>query len=129
METSDSNDKSEESASKSPANENKSSIVESSYFNIDTESPFVTSLKVMCRDGHIVYIPYSLQPIIEFIPSKGIYIKTMQKEVFISGRNLVQLIDFLGSQRVTWIKESASSTDTGEEGVFIQSIEIQDANL
>ena len=124
VETSDSNARSEGSTSPSLANENKNVVVESKYFKVDTASPYITSLKVICRDGHTVFIPYPLQPIIEYIPKEGIYIRTIQKTVLITGRNLPLMLDHLGSQRVTWIKESASGTDSGIEEIFIQTIDI-----
>jgi len=126
VETSDSNDKSPDSTSKSPANENKSSTIESKYFMVDTDSPIVTSLKVMCRDGRVLYMPYSHQPLIEYVPEDGIYIKTLQKVILIVGRNLSELIDMLGMQKVKWIKESATGKDDGSEGLFVEKIEVTD---
>lgn len=122
VETSDSNDKNKNS----PANENKTSVIQSKYFKVDIDSPFVTSLKLMCRDGHVIFMPYSLQPIIEYLPAKGIYIKTLQREILITGRNLTELLDHLGMQKVKWIKESANDKDSGEEGLFIQNIIFED---
>ncbi|WP_108116761.1 hypothetical protein [Kordia periserrulae] len=82
-------------------------------------------MKLIKKDGHVLFLPYSLQPVIEYIPSKGIYIKTMQQTIFITGRNLPLLLDYLGMQKVTWIKESANDAYGDDQDIFIKAIEIE----
>ncbi|PTX58576.1 hypothetical protein C8N46_11367 [Kordia periserrulae] len=121
VEASGSNDKN----NNPPANENRSSVTESKYFKVDLTSAFIPSLKLIKKDGHVLFLPYSLQPVIEYIPSKGIYIKTMQQTIFITGRNLPLLLDYLGMQKVTWIKESANDAYGDDQDIFIKAIEIE----
>lgn len=99
---------------------------ENPFFAIDTHSPFLTSLKIIQRDSSFLYLPYSTQPLVEFHPDNGITIRTLQKEINISGRGLTILADQIGMQRVMWIRESDSGIDSGEESLFIGKIEIID---
>lgn len=116
--TSDSNDE-----EKAPANENKQSTP-SKYYKVDLDSPYVQSLKLILRDGEVFYMPYSLQPIIRYYPDKGIIIKLMDEHLLIEGRNLTDLLDLLGNQKIKWIKESATGKDDSSDEPFVKNIVI-----
>lgn len=118
VETSDSSDNT------SPANENNPNATPNKYYRVDLESPYVQSLKVILRDGEVFYMPYSLQPIIRFFPEKGIIIKMMDDQILIEGRNLIELLDMLGNQKVKWIRESSTGKSDGSDEPFIKNITI-----
>lgn len=115
--TTDSNDD-----EKAHANENKK--LQSKYYRVDLDSPYVQSLKVILRDGEVFYMPYSLQPIIRYFPDKGIIIKMMDEQILIEGRNLSELLDMLGNQKVKWIKESSTGKSDSSDEPFIKNITI-----
>lgn len=121
--TSDSNDSPE--AENTPAPANDSTSAKSKYFGVDTNSPYLASVKYICRTGRVMYLPYSLQPVVEYIPEEGIHIKTMQKEVHITGTGLRELADWLGAQKVIWVKESISGVNDESEVIFVKSISIK----
>ncbi len=108
---------------KSAANQNKEPH-ENKFYGVDLESAYVTSLKLVFRSAEVFYMPYALQPIIHYKPDSGISIKLLDQQIEIKGRNLDQLLDMLGNQRVTWIKESPTGKDDGTEGVFVKGITI-----
>lgn len=80
----------------------------------------------MHPDGHVVYVPYSLQPIVEYIPSDGVYVRPLQKEVLVTDRGLLSLAKWLGAHRVKWVKESTTGIDDGKEELFLMDIEVRD---
>lgn len=118
----DSNVEADTPSSVSGSNDN--ALPKSQYYAAEPRHEYIASLKIIRRDGHILYLPYSHQPIIEYIPDEGIYIKTMQQEVRITGRGLAGLADWLGAQRVTWIKQSSTGIDDENKDMFVEDIEI-----
>lgn len=98
----------------------------SKYYEIDTQSDYIRSIRFICRDGRILYIPYALQPIIAYNPEKGIMIQTMQKDILLVGERLKILADWLGAQKVTWVKESPTGKEVEMDDIFLSQIIISD---
>ena len=73
-------------------------------------------------------MPYSLQPIIRFFPEKGIIIRMMDDQILIEGRNLIELLDMLGNQKVKWIRESSTGKSDGSDEPFIKNITITETS-
>ena len=121
--TSASNDKSPPLTSSDQSSENQSSSVESECYAIDTQSNFIKSILFKKRQGVILYMPYSWQPSIEYNPNDGLYIKSLQKTIHITGRGLEPLVHAFGAQSVKWVKESATGVDDKENETFIIDIE------
>lgn len=96
-------------------------------FGVDVHSGYIPSIKFEKRNGHIVYMPYSHQPLIDFIPGDGIYLKTLQYVIHITGRKLEELVDALGTQRVKWVKENTTGIDDGSDEIFVMDIEFMEA--
>ena len=105
---------------------NDNQPVQSRFFTVDTHSPVVPSLKIILRDGRLFFLPYSHQPVIEYTPDEGLFLRTYQHTIHIRGRGLATLAEWLGTFRVTWIKENPSSTDDGKEGVYISDVIISE---
>lgn len=103
-----------------------SSRPNSEYFGVFEPNTYANSLKLIKRDGQIVFMPYSQQPIIIYEPSSGISIKSISLEITVTGRGLAPLAEWLGANRVKWIKECLSGIDNQKEDLFVMDIEFED---
>lgn len=77
------------------------------------------------RSGRSVGVPYAVLPVTELEGNSVLKILAHDISIMIAGRNLEELRNYFHEELVTWIKESPSGTDTGEEGTFISNITIQ----
>ncbi len=107
---------------------NQNAAPKSEFFGVDLNSHFVPSIKFQKRDGKLLFLPYSSQPIIEFNPDTGILVRSFQKIISIKGRGLVKLAEWLGSQKVVWVAESTTGTDDESEDIFISAISVEDVS-
>ena len=106
--------------------DNDNAPVQSRFFAVDPHSHVVPSLKCILRNGRLFFLPYSHQPVIEHIPDEGLFLRTYQHTIHIRGRGLATLAEWLGTFRVSWIKENPSSMDDGTEGVHVSDIIISE---
>ena len=109
-----------------PSTSSFKSQPKSEFFEVFEPNAFANTLKLVKRDGHTVYFPYSQQPIIEFSPEKGISIRSMYMDINITGRGLAPLADWLGASRVKWIKECPAGIDDNKEKIFVMDIEFNE---
>ena len=103
-----------------------SSRPQSEYFEAFEPNAHANSLKLIKRDGRIVFMPYSQQPIIIYDPSSGISIKSISLHITITGRGLTPLAEWLSAMRVKWIKECATGIDDQKEELFVMDIEYEE---
>ncbi len=94
------------------------------HFGLERGNRFVRRFRLFFRNGCSTSIPYAHLPVIIYDPDKDLKIRTGDMEVTIKGRGLDRLSDHLNEEKVLWIKESASQTDTGEGGVFVSGITV-----
>ena len=78
------------------------------------------------RDGRRSALPYSYLTRADFDPEKGIEIYVSNVVVLVKGRDLENIYHYLLQNRLTWVKEDASGSDIGEDGVFVESLETRD---
>lgn len=92
---------------------------------IERGNRFVRRFKLLFKDGGTISVPYAFLPVIIHEPGKGLRIRTGEVEITIKGRGLNVLADHLNEEKVLWIKESGSGTDTGGEEVFVSDIDVE----
>ncbi len=79
------------------------------------------------RSGRRLGFPYSYLTKLDFEPSEGITIYASDVVILVKGRNLDVVFNYLLQNRLTYIREDETGTDTSSEGeTFIESIEIKD---
>ncbi len=110
----------------SPSATSFSSRPKSEYYGVFEPNTYANSLKLIKRDGQIVFMPYSQQPIIFYDPSSGISIKSISLQITVTGRGLAPLAEWLGANRVKWIKECSTGIDDKNEQLFVMDIEFED---
>ena len=91
---------------------------------IERGNRFVRRFQLFLRDGCIISIPYAHLPVILYDPDESLRIKTGEMEITVTGRGLDTLAGWLNEEKLLWIRESASGTDTCEGGVFISGISL-----
>lgn len=76
------------------------------------------------RDGRRSALPYSYMTRADFDPERGIEIYVSNVVVLVKGRDLENIYHYLLQNRLTWVREDASGKDIGEEGVFVENLNI-----
>ena len=95
------------------------------YYAVNTKNETDRQFDVILRSGEEYSFHYSrLLPFYRLTGNSNISIFTYGINISISGRNLRPLRDALKKEKVIWIKESSSGTDSGEAEVFISKIQI-----
>lgn len=94
------------------------------YATIVSDTEVLTRFKVILRSGVLQSIPYSTLPIITLIDNQLLIIKAYELTIKVTGRNLTILERNLSSERLIYLKESASGKDDGASHVFIARIEM-----
>ncbi|QYJ68813.1 hypothetical protein [Flavobacterium litorale] len=94
------------------------------YATIVSDTEVLTRFKVILRSGVLQSIPYSTLPIITLIDNQLLIIKAHELTIKVTGRNLTVLEKNLSSERLIYLKESASGKDDGTSHVFIAHIEM-----
>ena len=94
------------------------------YFSTDRGNP-VTCLDLRLRDGNRRAVPYSYFTEINFDADMGIEILTTRHRIGITGRNLMQLYDYLVTYRVRYVQANIGN-DTGEDELFVKEIVIDE---
>lgn len=101
--------------------------VESKYFGFDRqENGRALMFELRTRDGRRSALPYSYLTRADFDPDKGIEIYVSNVVVVVKGRDLGTIYSYLLQNRLTWVREDSSDTDLGEDGVFVESLEVKD---
>ena len=97
------------------------------YFGFDPQANGrALMFELRTRDGRRSALPYSYLTRADFDPEKGIEIYVSSSVILLKGRELEDIYFYLLQNRLTWVKEDASGTDIGEDGVFVEDIEIKD---
>lgn len=100
---------------------------EGKYFGFDRqENGRALMFELRTRDGRRSALPYSYLTRADFDPDKGIEIYVSNVVVVVKGRDLGTLYSYLLQNRLTWMREDFSDTDLGEDGVFVESLEVKD---
>ena len=80
------------------------------------------------RDGKCKAYSYSYVTEASFEPENGITIYVSDAVVTIKGRSLEDIYRYLLSNRLNFVQEDFSGTDTGESDLFVEAIEITAKN-
>lgn len=98
---------------------------EGKYFGFDRqENGRALMFELRTRDGRRSALPYSYLTRADFDPDKGIEIYVSNVVVVVKGRDLGTIYSYLLQNRLTWMREDFSDTDLGEDGVFVESLEV-----
>ncbi|MBK8558221.1 MAG: hypothetical protein IPL65_21920 [Lewinellaceae bacterium] len=63
-----------------------------------------------------------------FQPDTGIEIYVSNAVVLVKGRALEDIFAYFLQNRLMWVREDSSGRDTGDEGVFVESLEVKGMN-
>lgn len=100
---------------------------EGKYFGFDRqENGRALMFELRTRDGRRSALPYSYLTRADFDPDKGIEIYVSNVVVVVKGRDLGTIYSYLLQNRLTWMREDFSDTDLGEDGVFVESLEVKE---
>lgn len=100
---------------------------EGKYFGFDRqENGRALMFELRTRDGRRSALPYSYLTRADFDPDKGIEIYVSNVVVVVKGRDLGTIYSYLLQNRLTWMREDLSDTDLGEDGVFVESLEVKE---
>lgn len=120
-----------EMADRLKGNENEPSIsepfeneVDTTFFGIEPNQKFPTTLDLRFSNGNCKAIPYTYISEIDFIPSEGIEITALGRKFRITGRNLRKLYDFILKYRVRFIQANIGEDMAEDNELFVSSIEI-----
>lgn len=94
-------------------------------FGLERGNRFVRRFRLLFTGGSTISIPYAHLPVILYSPERGLRIRTGEMEVTVKGRGLDVLAGHLNEEKVLWIKESPSGTDTDEHAVFVSEISVE----
>jgi len=100
---------------------------ENQYFGFDRqENGRALMFELRTRDGRRSALPYSYLTRADFDPEKGIEIYVSSVVILVHGRDLEVVYSYLLQNRLTWIREDSAGTDTGDDGVFVERLEVKD---
>ena len=95
-----------------------------SYAIAPDRDAYVKRFRIMLRTGQSYSVPYALLPLISLDNEQVLYIFCNDLKVIVHGRNLRELESHLHEERLVWMKEAPTQSDTGEGDVFISGIEV-----
>jgi hypothetical protein len=98
----------------------------SQFFGIDNIRNFPPCIDLRLSDGNSKALPYSFIVEINFQKSEGIELLTTSKRVFINGRNLQRLYDYLILFRVKFIQSNIGKDISEESLLFVKEILVED---
>ena len=97
----------------------------SDFFGAARVQKMPTCLDLRMADGSFKAVPYSLFSEISFNPSVGIEISlATDKKILITGRNLLQLYEYLVMFRIRFIQANIGNDTTNENALFVEGIEL-----
>lgn len=100
---------------------------ENQYFGFDRqENGRALMFELRTRDGRRSALPYSYLTRADFDPEKGIEIYVSNVVIGVQGRDLEAVYSYLLQNRLTWIREDSAGTDIGEDGVFVERLEVKE---
>lgn len=100
---------------------------EGKFFGFDPQANGrALMFELRTRDGKRSALPYSYLTRADFDPEKGIEIYVSNVVILVKGRDLGDLYSYLLQNRLTWMREDASGTDIGEDGIFVESLEVKE---
>lgn len=100
---------------------------ESQYFGFDRqENGRALMFELRTRDGRRSALPYSYLTRADFDPEKGIEIYVSNVVILVQGRDLEVVYSYLLQNRLTWIREDSAGTDIGEDGAFVERLEVKE---
>jgi hypothetical protein len=105
-------------------NDNKHIAHKEQLVAIGDDKQIVRRFQIILRSGKAISVPYSILPVFILTEDAHLIIRAYGFIATLKGRNLKALDAYLNDERVLFIKESASGTDTGDEHIFIANIEI-----
>lgn len=99
---------------------------QSKFFGFEPQpSSRALMFELRTRDGKRSALPYSYVTRADFSPSDGIEIYVSNVVVTIKGRALEDVFSYFLQNRLMWVREDSSGTDIGEDGVFVERLEIK----
>ncbi len=98
------------------------------FYGIEPQSNAqAVMLDLRFGNGNFQAFAYSYLTKIHFNPSEGIELFAADVRIFISGRNLNPIYNYLLMHRLTYIQESPNEADdTPESETFVEKIEVVD---
>lgn len=100
---------------------------ESKFFGFDPQpSGRALMFELRTRDGKRTALSYSYLIKADFDPETGIEIYVSNVVVVVKGRALEEMYAYLLQNRLTWVREDFSGRDIGEDGVFVESLEVKE---
>lgn len=97
----------------------------SSYFGITNARSQPACFDLRLAEGERVALPYAHLIEVKYEPVQGIKIITTNKKVWIKGRELEKLHDYLVAYRVRYIV-AHEGFDDDSEGLFVEEIVIEE---
>jgi len=99
---------------------------QSKFFGFEPQpSGRALMFELRTRDGRRSALPYSYVTRADFDPETGIEIHVSSAVVLVRGRALEDVFAYFLQNRLTWVREDSSGLDIGEEGVFVESLEVK----
>ncbi len=100
---------------------------QSKFFGFEPQpSGRALMFELRTRDGRRSALPYSYVTRADFDTGKGIEIYVSNVVVLIKGRAMEDIFAYFLQNRLTWVREDSSGMDIGDEGVFVESLEVKD---
>ena len=100
---------------------------EGKFFGFDPQANGrALMFELRTRDGRRSALPYSYLTRADFDPEKGIEIYVSNVVISVKGRDLGDLYFYLLQNRLTWMREDLSGKDIGEDGIFVESLEVKE---
>ncbi len=100
---------------------------ESKFFGFDPQSNGrALMFELRTKDGKRSALPYSYLTRADFDPDNGIEIYVSNVVVLVKGRALEDIYSYLLQNRLTWVREDYSGKDIGEDGIFVESLEVKE---
>lgn len=88
------------------------------------EKEVLKRFQIILRSGKALSVPYSMLPVFILTEESDLIVRAYGFLATLKGRNLKALDSYFHDERVLFVKESASGTDTGDLSIFISTIEI-----
>ena len=102
------------------------------YYAVVPETQLNRRFRLYLRNGGVISLPYSILPYYILTPSKDLIIKAPGILIKVCGVNLERLLEYLGQERLAFLKESPSGINDETDGtasVFIENIIIEGDTL
>jgi len=98
----------------------------SPFFGADNLRNSPSCLDLRLADGTFKALPYSYFIEVNYNPSEGIEIITTTRKIYLTGRNLKLLYNYLVAYRVRFIQANIGNDLTEEKALFVKCIKIEE---